>query len=298
MAGTDDGGARRREPLVLGISGALIGVVLAVALVAFLGLGGTGPAGASGSPAALSSASVPPSLAAIGSPSIAPTAPPPSAEVTIAPATVAPTAVPTTRPTPRPTRTPSPAPTLNTNPTITKFSIPSLVDCTAGAATIHISWTIRRATGVTLSIDGGGLYQSYSGTSGSDDVPFGCDAGNRTHTYTLRTTGGNGPAASITKSVKWGAMTIVSFSMGQDGSANCPTASGTVGIDLSYVLKYATGAELERDGQLYATYSEKVVDTTGIAYQCSKDQQVFTLTTTGGYGAPDTSQITIHSGVP
>lgn len=294
MAEADDGGARRREPLVLGISGALIGVVLAVALVAFLGLGGTGP-GASGSPAALPSPFVPPSLAVAGSPSIAPTAVlPPSPEVTLAPATAAPTP----RPTPRPTRTPRPAPTLNTNPTITKFSIPSLVDCTAGAATIHISWTIRNASGVTLSIDGGGLYQSYPGTSGSDDVPFGCDAGNRTHTYTLRTTGGNGPAASITKSVKWGAMTIVSFSMGPNAVANCPNPNATVGIDLSYVLKYATGAELERDGQLYATYSGKVVDTTGIAYQCSQIDQLFTLTTTGGYGTAATKEILVKRALP
>lgn len=291
---TDVDGARRREPLLLGISGALIGVVLAVALVAFLGLSGTGP-GASGSPVALPSVSGAPSLSAAGSPSLAPTASLESSpEVTIAPATAAPTAMPT----PRPTRTPRPAPTLNTNPTITKFSIPSLVDCTAGAATIHVSWTIRNASGVTLSIDGGGLYQSYSGTSGSDDVPFGCDAGNRTHTYTLRTTGGNGPAASITKSVKWGAMTIVSFSMGPNAVANCPNDNATVGIDLSYVLKYATGAELERDGKLYATYSGKVVDTTGIEYQCSQRDQLFTLTTTGGYGTAATKEILVKRALP
>ena len=292
-----DGGARRREPLLLGISGALIGVVLAVALVAFLGLGGDSP-GASGSPAALSSASVAPSLSAAGSPSIAPTAAlPPSPEVTIAPATTTPTVVPTPRPTPRPTRTPQPAPTPNTNPAITKFTIPSLVDCTAGAATIPVSWTIRRATGVTLSIDGG-LFMSYSGTTNSDNVPFGCDANNRTHTYTLRTTGGTGPAASITKPVKWGAMTIVSFSMGPNAVANCPNTNATVGIDLSYVLRYATGAELERDGLLYATYSGKVVDTTGIAYQCSQMDQEFKLTTTGGYGTAATKTILVRRSLP
>ena len=294
MAQADDGGARRREPLVLGITGALIGVVLAVALVAFLGLSGTGP-GASGSPAALSSASVAPSLAAAGSPSIAPTAaPPPSAEVTIAPATVAPTAVPT----PRPTRTPRPTATPNTNPTIATWEVPQLEDCTgATAGQIEVSWVVRRATGVTISIDGPGIFDSYARTSDSITLPFGC-AFEAQHTYTLRTTGGSGPAATSTKTVKVRPPSVVSFSMGADGVANCPNDNAIVGIDLAFEVRAATGAELRRDGALYSTYSQKVVNTSGIMYDCSKEQQVFKLTTTGGYGDPASKSITVTRGAP
>lgn len=289
MAQGDDAGLRRREPLLLGLSGALIGVLLAVALVVF-GLGGTDGT-ATASPTALPQPSAAPTLTAEGSPSTGPSEGlPPSPEVTLAPTAAPPTAA--------PTKTPRPTPTPNTNPVITKFTIPSVVDCTKTAPTIHIAWTVRRATGVTLSIDGGGLYQAYSGTSGSDDVPFGCSPNVRTHTYTLRTTGGTGPAASITKSVKWGAMKIVSFSMGPNAVANCPTDSGMVGIDLNFEVKYATGAELEHDGQLYSTYSQKVVHMTGINYDCTKAQQVFTLTTTGGYGTPAKKMITVTDGLP
>jgi hypothetical protein len=151
---------------------------------------------------------------------------------------------------------------------------------------------------VTLSIDGGGLYKSYPGVSGSDDVPFGCDANVRTHTYTLRTTGGSGgPADEATREVKWGAQKIVSFEMG-NGVASCATDSGQVGIDLSYVVKFATGAILERDGEIYSNYAGKAVDTTGIAYQCSESEQEFRLTTTGGYGEPDTMRVVVTRQLP
>jgi hypothetical protein len=290
MAEADDAGAGRREPWLLAVFGGLIGIALAVALVAFGGLGGSGTASASSSPTALVSPSA--SLTAEASPSTAPTdSLAPTPEVTLAPPTAAPTAARTAAP----TKAPTPTATPNTRPAITKFSIPSVVDCTILAPTIHISWTIRNATGVTLSIDGGGLYQAYSGTSGSDDVPFGCSKNVPAHTYTLRTTGGSGPAATITKSVKWGAMQIVSFSM--SATANCPNFNPgtTIGINLNYEIKYATGAELSRDGQLYSTYSGKVVHTTGIVYDCTQHNQDFTLKTTGGYGTAATKTFRVNN---
>jgi hypothetical protein len=279
MSEADDAGSPSREPWLLAVFGGLIGIALAVALVVFGGLGGSGTASASSSPTALVSPSG--SLTAEASPSTAPTD---SLTPTLAPPTAAPAAARTAAP----PKAPTPTPTPNTRPAITTFSIPSVVDCTVLAPTIHIAWTIRNATGVTLSIDGGGLYQSYAGTSGRDDVPFGCSKNVPAHTYTLRTTGGSGPAATITKSVKWGAMQIVSFTM--SATANCPNFNKgtTVGVNLNFEVKYATGAELKRDDILYSTYSTKVVHTTGITYDCTQHDQEFRLTTTGGYGTPAT----------
>jgi hypothetical protein len=203
--------------------------------------------------------------------------------------------VPWPAPTPKPAKTPKPTPTANTNPTILEFDSPKTVDCTSAfGVTIHLSWRVINATGVTLSIDGGGLYKSYPGFSGSDDVPFGCDPNVRTHTYTLRTTGGTGPADEVTRSVKWGAPKILSFDMGQ---ANCPDTAATVGIDMSYEIKFATGAELWIDDELYATYSSKVVNTTGISFDCGADERVFKLITTGGYGSPATMEIKVANGL-
>lgn len=105
---------------------------------------------------------------------------------------------PTPRPTPRPTATP------NTRPAISSFQIPTTADCggSTGAVQIQITWVVKRATGVTISIDGPGIYDSYHGTTGLATVPFACGVGDTKHTYTLTTTGGSGPAAHQTKTVK------------------------------------------------------------------------------------------------
>lgn len=291
MAGSGGSGALLRSPLVLGGAAAVIGVVLAL-LLGGLGLFGT-PTDATASPTLPSGSLAPsPSLVAVGSGE-------PSPGFTLDPgATLAPpTEAPTAPPTPKPTKTPRPTPTANTNPTILEFDAPKTVDCTSDfAVTIHLSWRVTNATGVTLSIDGGGLYKTYPGFSGSDpDVPFGCDPNVRTHTYTLRTTGGTGPADEITRSVKWGAPKIVSFEMGR---ADCPDTAATVGIDMRYEIRFATGAELWRDGELYSTYSSKVVDTSGIVFDCGEPERVFTLITTGGYGSPDAMDVIVKRRLP
>ena len=286
MAGSGESGGLLRSPLLLGGAAAVIGVVLAL-LLGGLGLFGA-PTDATASPTAPSGSLAPsPSLAAVGSGE-------PSPGFTLDPWVT--TAPPTAAPTPKPSKTPKPTPTANTNPTILEFDSPKTVDCTSDfAVTIHLTWRVINATGVTLSIDGGGLYQSYPGFSGSDDVPFGCDENVPTHTYTLRTTGGTGPADEVTRTVKWGAPKILSFEMGR---ADCPDTAATVGIDMSYEIKFATGAELWRDGALYATYSSKVVDTSGIVYECDAAERVFKLITTGGYGSPATKRIFVVARFP
>jgi zinc-ribbon domain len=155
------------RPIVLGGGVALAAVLIIVALLLVLG----------GSPAA--SPSPLPSL----TPAPATLTPPPSA--TAAPPTAAPTAAPT-----------APGPTEVPPPSIVSFEGPASVDCSAFPGTIHLSWRAANAQGTTLAIDGPGIYKSYPGVLGQDDVPFGC--GGQSHTYTLTTVGGNGPPVSQT----------------------------------------------------------------------------------------------------
>jgi hypothetical protein len=49
---------------------------------------------------------------------------------------------------------------------------------------------VVRATGVTISIDGPGIYDRYNDTTGSALVPFACNGDS--HTYLLTTVGGVG----------------------------------------------------------------------------------------------------------
>lgn len=153
----------------------------------------------------------PPSAAGLASPSPAALepgpAPSPSADGSVLPSASAsqtPSARPSAKPTPKPTPRPTPSPTPNTRPAIASYQVPSTADCGGytDVVQIQITWIVKRATGVTISIDGPGIYDSYSGTSGLAMLPFACGAGNTKHTYTLRTTGGTGPAAKLTKTVK------------------------------------------------------------------------------------------------
>lgn len=155
------------RPIVLGGGIALVAVIVIVGLLLVLG----------GSPAA---------------------SPSPAPSLTPAPATATP--APTATPVP-PTKAPTSAPTeaIPTEvppPSIVSFEGPTEVDCSNFPGTIHLTWRAANADGTTLAIDGPGLYKSYPGVLGEDDVPFGC--GGERHTYTLTTVGGNGPPVSQT----------------------------------------------------------------------------------------------------
>jgi hypothetical protein len=58
-----------------------------------------------------------------------------------------------------------------------------------GTGTIQINWSTANTTGVTISIDGGGVYGTY-GPTGNAQVPFACP--DTQHTYVLTANGTNG----------------------------------------------------------------------------------------------------------
>ena len=120
---------------------------------------------------------------------------PPSAGPTLTP-TLAPTPTPATPPPATPVVTPTPGPTPTEAPPVIRFFAgPSSVDCNSSGfiGLIHLSWRIGNADGASLSIDNPGVYKTYTGVLGQDDVPFACDG--NPHTYILVTFGGIDPPA-------------------------------------------------------------------------------------------------------
>jgi len=296
MAGGEDRPASGRGPLLYGLVAIIVGVAAAIILGLTFG-GGSSPGRASASPPLIAAGSAVPS--AIGSslaPASGPVASPISTDSGLPSATPGPsptpkaTPKPTPKPTPRPTPRPTPAPTPNTNPAFVSVTIPKTEDCTGGTAgTIHIAWKIKNASGVTLAIDGPGIYDSYQGTSGAVDVPFACSHQQLTHTYTLTTTGGSGPAATVKRTVTAAKPQIKTFVLGQP---DC-TSNNTVGIRFTYEIVAATGVELDynTNGGVYNTYPGKRSSSNlMIQYDCSKGVQTFVLKTTGGFGPVATKQ--------
>ena len=176
-------------------------VAIAIVFAMVIGACQAGPPSAAGlatgGPSAITASpggSLPADASAAASSSTGPTS---SSDPSPAP-TVAPTPKPTPKPTPRPTATPS------TSPAIASYQIPATADCGGYTDVVQIqfSWVVKRATGVTISIDGPGIFDTYLGTSGQATLPFACGAADTKHTYTLRTTGGTGPAVRWTKTVK------------------------------------------------------------------------------------------------
>jgi hypothetical protein len=199
-------------------------------------------------------------------------------------------------PEPTPTMAPVPLPTPTADPTpraaaILRFrreghgSGPrNVVDCTVPSfdGTITLAWLVRRATGVALAIDGPGTYDSYSGTSGEANVPFACEEAK--HTYTLTTTGGEGPPASVTRTVRRGEPRIVDFAV---IGPNCASPADSAPVSVTYEVASATGAELWVDGALYASYAGRASGPQGNdagTYDCSRESQSYMLRTTGGFG--------------
>jgi hypothetical protein len=284
MAGAN-AASGRGEPL-LWVTGAVVGVLLAVGLLVFTNFGSTGSAGASASASALPGQSVAPSLVAGASalPTDGASAAPPSD-------------APTEAPTPKPTKTPKPTPTPNTDPVIVVWETPKQEDCTgASAGSIHVRWQVRRADGVSVSIDGPGIYDSYAGLTGEIDLPYGCSNAVLEHTYTLRTVGGTGPADVLTRTVKTRAPSVVSFVMGEP---DCGPGDLSVGISMSYEIRAATGAQLWYDDApfgtylLYGTYFTKATDDI-VQYMCDDPQVRWRLTTTGGYGDSASKSRTVN----
>ncbi|HEY8238801.1 MAG TPA: hypothetical protein VIF63_05140 [Candidatus Limnocylindrales bacterium] len=270
--------------LLFGAIAVLIGVGLALGAGMLINSGGPG---ASGAPSAGPSGSA----AAVVSPG--PSLSPAPLDSGVLPTSVpveTPAATVTTNPTPPPT--PKPTPTPNTNPTIITWKVPAQEDCTGTTAgQIHVEWKVINATGITISIDGPGLYDSYP-AEGSTDLPYGCSIAVLAHTYTLRTTGGTGPAASSTKKVVTREGEILKFNMPNEVS--CPTTLTTVAVSLVYEIRAASGVQLYRNSELYATYNGKTSSNgLTVPYDCSDETEVWHLVTDGGYGAVDDDTETI-----
>ena len=277
---------RGREPFLLGIIGAVLGIGLAVLV---FGGGFGGAATASGSPALPgASASPGPSLVAVASGLATP-------GLTEAPATTVPaTDAPTSAPTTQPTKTPKPTPTPNTAPVIVSWDTPKYEDCTNDSAgSILVGWSVKRADGVTISIDGPGIFDSYDElVRESLILPYGCDHNVLKHTYTLTTVGGTGAAATITKTVRTRPPEILAF--GLTPVTGCAGESGAATVRFSYSIRAATGVTLYADGAIYNPYTGKEEGPIPIAYPCSKEKIAFELETSGGYGPPDSKTIVME----
>jgi hypothetical protein len=158
------------RPVILGGGIALLAVLVLAATVIFLNAGGPGPTPTPGTAA-----------------SAAPTSP--TSETPSPPVTAEPTEAPTEAP-------PEPTPAASIRPPrIRAFTAPDSVPCGAPSydGYIIVTWDIRNATGVTISIDGPGVYQEYEGRTGREELPFPCSG---PHTYLLTTVGGVGPPAT------------------------------------------------------------------------------------------------------
>jgi hypothetical protein len=156
------------KPAVIGGGIALLAVILLAGLVVVLD---TGPAPSSTPFGPSAAPTLGPPL-----PSLAPTPP------VTPPPTIEPTAGPPPSATPRP-------------PRIRSFVAPETIACAdpSHSGFIHVRWEVRNATGVTISIDGPGIYKEYEGLTGEDDLPFSCG---QPHTYLLTTVGGVGEPAT------------------------------------------------------------------------------------------------------
>lgn len=230
----------------------------------------------------------------LATPSTAPTEPP----ATAPPRTQAPGPNRTPKPSRAPTAEPKPTPAPTAAPTdppaparIVSFTAPAVVDCTLGAEPmVHVEWTVRRATGVTLSIDGGGIYREYTDLTASDDVPFDC--GEAKHDYRLATTGGTGEPAMATAAVGRAAPAIIDFRTAGDVTVDGTTCSQQV----EWEIRYATGAGVAIDGDPYNLYGGTSGSDT-LQFECPDAETVqYRLTTTGGFG--DSATATIDQPMP
>jgi hypothetical protein len=187
-----------------------------------------------------------------------------------------------------PTATPEISPASNTDPAIVEFVTPKQEDCTnASAGTIHVSWKVANATGASIAIDGPGIYDTYTGLTGSIDLPFGCDHDVLKHTYTLKTVGGIGPWMRLIHTVRTRPPSVEGFEFST--ATGCTGTTGNANLRMSYTVRAATGADLLADGAPYGSYSGTQQGPIGVLYDCTKASINYKLVTTGGYG-PEASQ--------
>ena len=257
----------RTAPSRIGAAGLILSLALAACDTA---PPGTSPPGSESPSAAASGSSLPPAA-------------------TEAPATEDPAGA-SEAPSTEPGGSPLPSSSAGIDPFIVSFTTPKQEDCTnETAGSVHVSWEILNATGVSIAIDGPGIYDEYDGVTGSIDVPYGCDTTVLKHTYTLKTIGGTGIWMRVTHTIRTRAPSIVAFSVDKP---DCGGPDQFVGTSMRYEVRAATGAELRRDGAVYSTYAVKATDDI-VLYDCTKASQTFKLTTTGGYGDAASKSVSV-----
>ena len=263
--------------------------VLVPACVLVLGCAGIGPT-ESGSPPASGAPATSVASSTVQSS--------PSADV---PMTIAPTPTANAATTPTPTPTPTTAPTAP--PTATPAATPkparvksfaasdTVIDCNVEPEPyqVHLEWSIARATGVTISIDGPGIYDSFAGETGSADVPFAC--GEPKHTYTLSTTGGDGAAASQTVTVKRAKPAFVEGDTSVPGLTTNVQCTSPINRILYWHVENASGVKIESGGVVLGTY-DGVASNVQVPFDCTvSDTQTYHLTTIAKYGPQATFDV-------
>jgi hypothetical protein len=213
--------------------------------------------------------------------------------------TPAATPTPTSSPTATPTRTPTAPPTPRPARIRTfEADVPEGgIDCNVSPepTSIHLEWEIARATGVTLSIDGPGIFDSYDGPSGSADVPFAC--GERRHTYLLTTTGGDGAAVSQEIVVRRARPRVIEFFTGTLSLNSA--CNQTFQRNFFWKVDNAVGVTIWVDGQEYGSFTGRE-GSTSLPYDCANKQPPITyrIETTGPYGPHDSLEIEVSHSEP
>lgn len=217
----------------------------------------------------------------------------PSPEVTSAPPTATAAASPSAAvtnepPPPPPTKTPKPtkAPTPTPSPTpapakVKSFTAPNTIDCNVDPepTQIHLEWSVARATGVTISIDGPGIYDSYDGATGAADVPFAC--GSDSHTYLITTTGSDGAQATEKRVVKRAEPKIVNVYA--DNLSVQGACTQVYQRRVYWVVENAKGVTITVNGQQYGPYTGHEGNDL-LPYDCRNGAQPTYHFETTGYG--------------
>lgn len=192
-------------------------------------------------------------------------------------------------------------------PTIASFTVAQEANCVNGAGQITLSWELGGgATGATIAIDGPGIYDTYPGTSHTEQFPGACSPGD-TQTYLLTTIGGTGDPATATiqrtapaappPTTTGGGTTSIGPQIDVFTAVGGPCVNGQVTLHWE-LSGGATGASISiDDGGVYNTYDgTNVTESFPGACGDADDTQKFTLTTIGG-GNPVVRSITV-TGLP
>ena len=159
---------------------------------------------------------------------------------------------------------------------------------------MHLEWNVARATGVTISIDGPGVYESYDGQIGSADVPFAC--GEPRHTYLLTTTGSDGAEVTQEVVVRRARPSVELF---YTGTLVLNSACNQVfQRNFFWEVDHAIGVRIWIEDQEYGSYNGRE-GSVQLPYDCRNQPSVtYRIETTGPYGPHDSMEIEVTHSEP